>query len=212
MSRSLALPLFSLALLLLPLSAWGQAKQENYFASIFADGKKVGQVHYTVSYNEKGEVENLKTRASVSILGVKVYDFSQDLNEDWESENLKTLSGRTNDDGKLYEVTLRRDSENYEAILNGKSVTLPENSFPIALWHYEITEHDLLFNLTDLAVLKVRTTKAADTLDLGGKKVAAERFDFTGGWQGKVWFDKKELFLKAQYKSNGREVIVTLDP
>ncbi len=58
--------------------------QQNHFASIYLDGKKIGQVHFTLRHDEKGLVEELKTRSSVSIFGIKVFYFTQHLHEIWK--------------------------------------------------------------------------------------------------------------------------------
>jgi hypothetical protein len=60
------------------LSSWASAddSHNNFFASILLDGKKIGHVHYSVKHNEQGELEELRTKASLSVLGVKLYDFS----------------------------------------------------------------------------------------------------------------------------------------
>jgi hypothetical protein len=66
-----------------------RAADQNHFASIFLDGKKIGQVQYTVRTNDRGVVEELKTRTSLSILGFQVYYFTQDLHEVWNSGELQ---------------------------------------------------------------------------------------------------------------------------
>ena len=49
-----------------------RAADQNHFASIYLDDKKIGQVQYTVRTNDQGVVEELKTRSSLSILGFQV--------------------------------------------------------------------------------------------------------------------------------------------
>jgi len=114
------------------LSSWAFADDgyKNHFASILLDGKKIGTVHYTVKHNEMGELEELRTKASLSVLGVKLYDFSQHLQEQWSGGELQTMSGNTNDDGKAYAITLNRTPKEYEASLNDKPLTLPHDAFP----------------------------------------------------------------------------------
>jgi Domain of unknown function (DUF6134) len=185
---------------------------ENHFASILLDGKKIGNVHYTVKRNEHGELEELRTKASLSILGVKLYDFSQQLHEQWGGGELQTMSGHTNDDGKTYELTLKRTPKEYEADLNDKPLTLPHNAFPISLWHYAISQQSLLFDMTDLTLMKVTVVGHQDTVDWDGKTIPTERFDFSGEWQGSVWFNDNKDFVKAQYESDKRQVTVLMDP
>jgi hypothetical protein len=66
--------------LLLGIAAAGAghaAEPEQFFASIFWDKKKIGQVHIRVTRGETGEIEELRARASVSMLGIKLYEFTQ---------------------------------------------------------------------------------------------------------------------------------------
>jgi hypothetical protein len=195
------------------ISAAGAADKthENHFASISVDGKKIGQVHFTLTYDENGAVESLKTNASYSVLGIEVYSFSQDLNERWNAGDLQSMDGHTNDDGSKYQASVERKPDSYAAVLNGKNMSLPHNAFPTSVWHYEITEQTLLFNLTDLRLMNVQVSKRPETVKIGSKSFNAERFDFTGDWQASLWYDGNQQLLKLAYKVKGREVVVTLD-
>ena len=64
-------------------TAHAAGRAENRFGSIYIDGKKAGQIHYTIEYGDTGDVETLKTRASLSILGAKLFNFEQNLHEEW---------------------------------------------------------------------------------------------------------------------------------
>jgi hypothetical protein len=185
--------------------------QENHFATVRVDGKKIGQVQYTLTYDENGELEDLKTTASYSILGFTAYSFSQNMHEQWKSGELQNMDGHTNDDGDKYEVSLERKADDYNATLNDKSLTLPHNAFPNAVWHYDITEKSLLFNVTDLRLMNVKVAKKQEKVKVDGKSFDAERFDFTGDWEASLWFDPNKQLLKFEYTIKGRDVVVTLD-
>lgn len=201
-----------LALLLGGACTAAASENNHYFASIHLDDNKIGQVHYTVQYDDQGEIEELKTRASVSFLGIEVFHFSQHLHEVWRDGELQDLNGHTDDDGDVYDTSLERKPGEYDGALNGKPLVLPHDAFPTSLWHYRITEQSLLFDLKDLRLLKVEVAESADTLSVHGETVAADRFDFTGDWQGAVWFDQDRNFLRAEYQVEKRAVVVTLDP
>jgi hypothetical protein len=201
----------SLVLALAGTAAAADKTHENHFATIRVDGKKIGQVHYTLTYDEGGEVEALKTNASYSVLGFEVYSFSQDLDERWQSGELQSMDGNTNDDGDKYQASVARKPDDYTGVLNGKNLTLPHNAFPNSVWHYQITEQSLLFNLSDLRLMNVKVSKRDESVKVDGKSFDAERFDFTGDWQASLWFDKDQQLLKLEYKIKGRDVVVTLD-
>lgn len=199
---------------LMCLSSWASAdgSHDNFFASILLDGKKIGQVHYSVKHNEQGELEELRTNASYSVLGIKLYDFSQNLHEQWSGGELQTLNGHTNDDGKVYDTDVKRTAKDYEATLNEKPLTLPHDAFPISLWHYAVSQQSLLFDLSDLKLMKVKVSGQEEAVPWNGKTIQTERFDITGDWQGSVWFDQDKQFVKAEYLSEKRKVTVVLDP
>jgi Domain of unknown function (DUF6134) len=188
-----------------------KAADQNHFASIYLDGKKIGQVHYMVRTNDQGMVEELRTRSSLSILGFQVHYFAQDLHEVWKSGELQNMEGNTDDHGVIYKSSLQRNPKEYDAVLNGKSLTLPHDAFPTSVWHYTITQKSLLFDLKDLRLMKVKVTKSDDSVASGGRSIPANKFDFSGQWQASIWFDQNKQLLKMHYNVEGRQVVVILD-
>ena len=186
-------------------------RSENRFGTIYIDGKKAGQIHYTIEYGAAGDVETLRTRASLSILGMKVFNFEQNLHEDWRRGELHQLRGRTDDDGKIYEASLERGPANYSGKLNGKPVELPDRAFPASVWHYAIVDRPLLFDLKVFKLMNVRTSRSKETLAIGKQKVAVERFDFSGDWTATAWFDAKRELKQFRNIVDGHEVTVRLD-
>lgn len=205
MLLSVLLPLF----LLTPVSA---ETYKNHFASILVDGKKIGQVHYMEVRNDEGVLQELKTRASLSIFKIEVYHHHLHTHEFWEAGEMVHLWGTANENGKFYKIDLRRQSGGYTGILNEQDIQLPESSFPTAVWHYSITEHRILFSIPELNLLNVNIKKSADNVRIGKQSIPAEKFEFSGDWNAIVWFDYDKQFLKWQYKVKGRKVIVLLDP
>jgi Family of unknown function (DUF6134) len=189
-----------------------RAADQNHFASIFLDGKKIGQVQYTVRTDDQGMVEELKTRSSLSILGFQVYYFTQDLHEVWKSGELQSMQGNTDDHRTIFKASLERNPTEYDGVLNGKTLTLPHDAFPNSVWHYAITQKALLFDLKDLRVMKVKVTKSEDPVVSGGRSTPASRFDFSGDWKASIWFDQNKQLLKMHYNVEGREIVVMIDP
>lgn len=206
--------LISCALFLLaPAPGHAESVLENIFASMSLDGKKIGQIHFVLKSAPTGEIQELRTNASVSVFGVRVYNFAQHLHEVWQNEAMESLRSDADDNGTEEKVTVKRASNAYTAERNGKSVELPANAFPDSVWHYEIGEKSLLFNSVDLKLLKVSVTKKDETITHHGKSVATDRFDFTGDWKATLWFaDENKRLLKAHRYINDREIVITVDP
>ena len=148
----------------------------------------------------------------MSVLGIKIYSFSQSLHEQWSQGELQKLTGTTDDNGKKLEVALTRRAKDYEGESNGKTLTFPHDAFPRSPWHYEITKHQQLIDLTDLHLQNVKIEPKTEQITLRGKTLSAERFEFTGDWVATLWYDEKKQFLKANFTDGGNEVTVEMDP
>ena len=96
--------------------------------------------------------------------------------------------------------------------MNGKAVSVPIEAFPTTLWHYGIVDHSLLFSEVDLKLLKVKTERAQETVELHGAKINAEKVRFVGDFNAIVWFDEKKNFVKAETDMKGRKVKLIIDP
>ena len=195
------------------LAAAGQAAEpEQFFASVFLDKKKIGQFHVRISRAETGEIEELRARASVSMLGIQLYEFTHDLTQTWRAGELQKLSGNADDNGTKYDLRLTRGATDYSGAVNGKPVTLPIEAFPNSIWHYGIVDHALLFNEVDLKLLKVTTTQGNDTVELDRKKIPAKKVTIKGEFAATVWFDQDRNFVMAELPIAGRKVVVRRDP
>jgi hypothetical protein len=169
-------------------------------------------VHYTTRHDKDGTLLELNTRASHSILGIEVFHHTLHTHEFWEADEMKRLWGNVNEDGTAYEMDVTREpSDYYVGTLNNQMIKLPADAFPIAVWHYAITEHTQLFSIPELQLLNVKVQKSSDTVVIGNKKIPAEKFVFSGDWKATAWFDHDKQFLKWQYKVKGRKVVVLLD-
>jgi hypothetical protein len=136
---------------------------KNHFASILLNNKKIGQVHYTTRHDKDGTLLELNTRASHSILGIEVFHHTLHMHEFWEADEMKRLWGNVNEDGTAYEMDVTREpSDYYVGTLNNQMIKLPADAFPIAVWHYAITEHTQLFSIPEFQLLNVKVQKSSD--------------------------------------------------
>ena len=188
------------------------AEPEQFFASVFLDKKKIGQFHVRVSRAETGEIEELRARASVSMLGIRLYEFTHDLTQTWQDGELQHLQGVADDNGTKYNLQLTREASDYSGSVNDKPVTLPGEAFPNSIWHYGIVDHSLLFNEVDLKPLKVTTARQADTIEFDKNKIPTDRVTIKGDFDATVWFDQDKDFVMAELTLAGRKVVVKRDP
>jgi Family of unknown function (DUF6134) len=195
------------------LAAAGEAAEpEQFFASVLLDKKKIGHFHVRISPAATGEVEELRARASVSMLGIRLYEFTHDLTQTWRDGELQKLRGTADDNGTKYDLQLTRETQDYSGEVNKKKVSLPIAAFPNSIWHYGIVDHALLFNEVDLKLLKVTIAQANDTVDFDKKKIPAKKVTIKGEFAATVWFDQDKNFVMAELPIAGRKVLVKRDP
>ena len=204
------------ALCLLIVMGTGAAKAEevileNAFASMKLDGKKVGQIHFTMKKGADGQIDELQTNVSVSVLGFNVYRYAQHLHETWRDGIIQVMRSDTDENGTKEVARVDRKDDSYKATHNGKPVDLPASVFPDSIWHYEITKQTELFNTTDLRLMKVSVARSEEKIEHNGKTVATERFDFTGDWLATLWFSDKQRLLQAHREIDGHKVIIHVD-
>lgn len=173
---------------------------------------KIGHVHFMTKHDDNGILQELKTRSSLSLLGVELYHHTLHVHEIWKDGEMQRLWGSANDHGDTYEIRLQRNANNYSGTLNNSPTTLPHNAFPTAVWHYAIAEHPLLFSIPGMELKNVKVSKSADKVKIGKKLISAEKFVFSGDWESTLWFDHQQQFLQWAYKVKGRDVVVVIDP
>lgn len=204
----LALSLF----LALPAVAVLASEPEQFFASIFYDEKKIGTFHVRVSRGDDDEIEEVRARASVSVLGITLYEFTQDVTHTWRGGEFEGLKGKVDNNGTTYDTELQRSANGLDGSVNGEAVSLPASAFPNSLWHYGVIDHTPLFDETTLKVLDTSVAVSNDTVEVDGQQIATTKATFTGDIDVTVWFDQDEDFIKGTMDLDGRTLTVVRDP
>lgn len=206
MNRRLLAPLA--ALCLLPAVAMPRVPPGSHFARIFVDGERAGEVRFTRKEDAGGHAGRIETEVSLSVLGLEVFEFEQTLRAQWQDGRLQRLEGRTDDNGDIYEVVLRRREGRLRGTLNGEPATLPEGAFPTSVWNYGITRQNLLFDLKDLRLRRVEVERSIETLEVDGEAIECERFDYVEGWDATIWYDRDRHLVRFRYRQRGHDVVV----
>ena len=193
---------------LLPAVAVAQVPEGTFKADIYVDDDEAGTARFTRRERAEGALDEVRSNVSVSILGFEVFDFSQHVLQEWQEGELQTLRGYTDDDGEVFETSLRREDGALVGTLNGRPVELPGEAFPTSVWHYEITRRPTLFDVKDLDLREVEVERSEETLVVGGERVATERFDFVQGWNAIVWYDDQQRLVQFVYGEGDHEVKV----
>lgn len=177
-------------------------------ARIFVDDKPAGAALFSSRETGDGRVDQIRSEVAVKLLGFEVFGFTQEIEQRWQDGELVRLVGRTDDDGDIFVTDVARENGSLIATLNGEPVELPAGAFPTSVWNYEITRRPVLFDVKDLDIRNVRVERSEEVLQLGGRRIRTERFDFVEGWDATIWYDDQRRLVQFVYDEGGHEVKV----
>ena len=177
-------------------------------ARIYVDDDRAGTSSFTRKVRDEAKIDEVESKVEVEFLGFEVFEFTQDLRQRWKGGELQSLYGYTDDDGDIYEVNLQRENGVLVGTLNGEAVELPGHAFPTSVWHYEITDQSLLFDVKDLDLRQVEVSRSEEVLEVDGRRIPTERFHFGEGWNATVWYDDEQRLVQFIYVDDGHEVKV----
>jgi Family of unknown function (DUF6134) len=177
-------------------------------ARIYVDDDRAGTASFTRAVTDEAKVDEVASRVAVKFLGFEVFEFTQNLRQRWKGGQLQSLYGYTDDDGEIFEANLSRRDGALVGTLNGEPVELPGEAFPTSVWHYEVTERPILFDVKDLELRHVKVKRSEEVLEIDGQRIPTERFDFVEGWDATVWYDDQQRLVQFVYAEGDHEVKV----
>ena len=191
----LGLPVAALAVA----GAYAAVPEGEHKARIYVDDDRAGTASFVREVNGDAKVDEVVSRVAVDFLGFEVFEFTQNLRQRWRDGELQSLYGYTDDDGDIYEANLLRQNGALVGTLNGEPVELPAEAFPTSVWHYEVTERPILFDVKDLEIRHVKVERSEEELVIDGRPIPTERFDFVEGWNATVWYDDQQRLVQFVY-------------
>lgn len=177
-------------------------------ARIFVDDKPRGEALFSRRQDEDVRIDEVRSDVSIRLLGFEVFGFTQEIEQRWEDGQLVRLSGRTDDDGDLFVTDIVRENGALVGTLNGQPVELPGEAFPTSVWNYEITQRPILFDVKDLELRHVVVERSKEVIEVGGRAVETERFDFVEGWDATIWYDDQQRLVQFVYGEGSHRVKV----
>ncbi|MDB5888815.1 MAG: hypothetical protein JWM03_1687 [Rhodocyclales bacterium] len=113
--------------MLLPPGATAQTTR-NWNFRVFLDNEPIGTQRFTLT--TQGELQDLRelrseARFDVKVLFITAYRYRHEATEHWQGDCLRSISSRTDDDGKLFSVKSLREGERLN-IISAKNSELLE--------------------------------------------------------------------------------------
>ena len=171
-------------------------KQLNYL--ITRSGETIGRHQFRFVHRDGTMQVQSRTKAAIGLAFITFYSFSHDSTEVWRSGQLIALTGRTDDDGDLDEVSFKRNASNCgrtDRPEDGQSVgsgSLASGS----LWSEAMLAQDWIIDPVDGSRRPLQSTyMGSEKLRLDGGLLPTERYRVG---ERELWFGPAGLLVKMR--------------
>ena len=155
----------------------------------------------TVRYTLAGPdmTVDITVMAAIRTLGVRVYVYDHHGVEHWHDGQMVSLVTKTDDDGTPRQVNAVRDP-----VTGWHGTTGPSPGMaPLlasSLWNNQTTTATRLLDRETGAIQAVHVSPAGqETVQLGSRTIAAQRFDIAGVVPGSAWYDASGCWVRALF-------------
>lgn len=157
------------------------AQPQRWDFRVFLDDAPIGYHRFTMS--ENGIARELKSQArfDVKLLFINAYHYTHDATEQWQGNCLESLSARTDDDGKVLEVGVRREDGRMAISAPQGNNAVDGCVMTFAYWNPETLRQTRLVNAQTGEYTPVKIVAVGDeTITVRGAAVATRRYRITG--------------------------------
>jgi hypothetical protein len=179
--------------------AWSRQSEPRQLAAIpsagridydvIRGGEKIGA--HSVMFQHEGRHLAIMTRTDIAVelLGITLYRFHYEAEEDWVDGRLTRLTSRTDSDGETLTVNLAKASGRIRGACNGIALDLPADLLPISVWHPDFVRQSVILDQYKCVERNVRATdEGIEPVVAGAQNVAARHYALTGELQRDVWY------------------------
>jgi hypothetical protein len=178
--------------------------------------KGIGIGTHTVSYSSAtGETRvNTEIHLEVKLAFVTAYAFSHRSEETWRAGRLMSLTGETLEHGETIHVEGAATPQGFRVVSKSgpfiaSAATLTSNS----LWTPAMLEQATVVDAQRGGIIGVSARRVSDEqIVVAGSPVQATRYTFiTPYYAGSVWYDTRNLWVRAEFERDGSTVQYQLE-
>jgi hypothetical protein len=178
--------------------------------------KGIGIGTHTVSYSSAtGETRvNTEIHLEVKLAFVTAYAFSHRSEETWRAGRLMSLTGETLEHGETIHVEGAATPQGFRVVSKSgpfiaSAATLTSNS----LWTPAMLQQATVVDAQRGGIIGVSARRVSDEqIVIAGSPVQATRYTFiTPYYAGSVWYDTRNLWVRAEFERDGSKVQYQLE-
>ncbi len=175
------------------------------------DGDTIGEHAIRFSPTADGQDVSFVTDIAVKVAFITAFRFTHEATEVWSGDRLASLTSTTDDDGTPHVVRAVAKGDGLEVTADDGTFTLPGDTLLHDNWNPANTTRSRLLSIYDGTVLDVAFSgPVTEEVVIGNSRMAARRFDATGGLTRGFWFDADGRLLKVAFDSRGSAITYDL--
>jgi len=183
-----------------------------------------GDVNYVVSRNgdpigtqemdfvRDGDRFRVITRINIAVafLGVTFYRFVTDSDELWIDGRFASFAAKTDDNGRLQNLTIRSAGATSQVVDNGSVSQVAGDLIPGTLWNPASLGATRLIDPVDGKLKSVRVVdRGPEPIMVRGALAAARHVSFTGEFAREVWYGADGRIVHIEYRGPDGSLVVT---
>ena len=213
-----------LGLLLTALVAWPAAGASNDLAlatfppagrldyQVVREGDDIGT--QSVEFIRSGDRLTVRTHVNivVTVLGIPVFRFTHEAEEQWQNGRLTAFKSKSNDDGEPRDVALRLDGDRLRGTYNGRTLDLPGSLIPASLWRPDTVHQTVLLDPIKGRDRQVSVAdRGLEKVKVRGQLVDAHHYAMTGQITRDIWYGPDGQIVQVRFPAkDGSQVQVVL--
>ncbi len=179
----------------------------------YRNGEAIGRHELTFARDGSRLTVATRIKLAVKFMGFVSYKYDHAAQEVWENERLLSLSTRTDDNGKLYDVRAERTPAGLTVRANDRVETLPGGLLPSSHWNFTQVSQSVLLNTQTGREARVRIRlMGREQVRTSSGVVQASRYSYQGDVEMDHWFDDYGRWVKTAFTaSDGSRVDYVLN-
>src|SRR5262245_1434552 len=156
---------------------------------VVREGDDIGT--QTVEFIRNGDRLTVRTHVNilVTILGVPIFRFTHEAEEQWQNGQLTAFRSKSDDDGEPRNVALKLQGDRLRGTYNGRTVDLPASLIPASLWRPDTVEQTVLLDPIRGRDRQVTVVdKGIEKVNVRGQMVDAHHYAMSGQITRDIWY------------------------
>lgn len=181
---------------------------EDLVFDVYRNDKLVGQHISTFKRSENGTAVESEMTLNVKILFVTVYTFRYTSSAKWCGERLIELTAKTDRNGDISNVEVKRLPEGLRIMANGESVTAAGDAIPTNHWNPAVLNRQEVINTISGQLNKVSIEQCKYGNALIEKSANdAQCHEYSGDLTTRVWYDSVGRWRGLEFKADDGSTI-----